>query len=276
MSGTIVAPEQFAQDLGLDWNETEFITMGSEIPPANRPIYFWPRGNMSFKTKDQDTPKILNAISEIREQFSGRMLVHTVSYELSRNLFSFLARMGYDVFTYAYAHEREGALKNLDAHPDGILLAPSMERGIDRKGDQGRLNVIPKVPYPNMKDRVVSRRMFQPTPREGELWYKLQTIRNIIQAYGRTNRGKMSQFDPIQNPTGFDWSRTFILDESFKRLWAEVRAMVPDWFKAAFRTDTKNTLAHIPEANLLPIIRTKAEREQEEIDFENSLANIKF
>lgn len=229
-SATVIAPEQFAQDLGLEQNETAFISMPSPFDPIRRPFIYRGVGNMSYKTKSTAIPKIAAEIAKIRRQYQGRMLVHTVSYELNQALYSDLTRNGFDVFTYSNASNRASAIENFTRTENSILLAVSLARGVDFKHDLCRLNIIAKVPFPNLSDLQTSRRMHQPTPREGELWYKLKTIRDIIQMYGRGMRSED------------DWCRTFILDEQFIRLWREVKSMLPNWFLDAVVFDSRDRL----------------------------------
>jgi len=235
MSATIVAPVQFASDLGLIESETTFIPMPSLFPVERRPVYYKGIGNMSYKTKDHAIPLICKEIKLLRENRHGRMLVHTVSFDLTRQLYSFLTRCGFDVFSYNNASERDGALKNYLKTPNSILLAASMSRGVDLKYDDCRICVIPKIPYPSLGDKQVARRLYQPTPREGELWYKRQTLATIIQMAGRGMRAED------------DWCRTYILDEQFRRLWAEMKQFAPQWFVDAVRFDDRDTIGKIDD-----------------------------
>jgi Rad3-related DNA helicase len=97
------------------------------------------------------------------------------------------------------------------------LLSPSMDRGVDLPEDQCRAVIIAKLPYLDLKDPQVSRRVF--SSKDGDRWYALQTISKIIQMCGRGVR------------SATDYADTYILDKQFDKIYSQWSTMFPKWFK---------------------------------------------
>jgi Rad3-related DNA helicase len=101
----------------------------------------------------------------------------------------------------------------------GVLVAPSMDRGVDLADDLCRVVVIAKVPFPYLGDRQVSARLHSPG---GQTWYNVQTIRSIVQMTGRATRHSS------------DRSTSYILDSQFERqVWWKGRQLFPGWWTDA-------------------------------------------
>lgn len=151
------------------------------------------------------------------------MLVHTVSYDLTRKLeLELKAKHGLKVITYGAGKDRDAALQKYKALKGAVLLAPSMERGIDLPDDLCRVQVIAKVPFPSLGDKQISARMHLPG---GQMWYTVQTVRDVVQMAGRAVRHKE------------DHATTYVLDRQFARnLWAKNRQLFPGWFREAVDT----------------------------------------
>lgn len=227
MSATIVSPETLAESLG--WPEDkEFgvVSVPHTFPVANREVRVVPVASMSNKTKDVDWPKMATALANLAEiHATERMLVHTVSYALQEFLANYLRREIHStrILTYTKASERERTLAKFRQTPGGILLAPSMDRGVDLPGEDAQVVVITKVPYASLGNKQVNARLHS---RGGQNWYTVEAIRSLVQMSGRHIRSKD------------DVGVTYILDGSFvNNLWAKSRGFIPSWFKEALRFD---------------------------------------
>jgi Rad3-related DNA helicase len=155
-----------------------------------------------------------------------RILVHTVSYRLAAAIMEPLTA-GFEhlrrpVYTYTNAMGRDTAIADYRNNPRAVLVAPSLERGVDFKDEDCRVQIIAKVPYPNIGDKMVSKRMNGPG---GRNWYTTETVRSIVQMTGRGVR------------TETDHATSYILDAGFVRLWRESRRLFPAWWAEALRTD---------------------------------------
>jgi Rad3-related DNA helicase len=221
MSATIISAQQMAEDLGLEDDEWGVVTIDSDFPVENRPLYVQPVANMVYKEKDEAWPQMAETIDRIVKYHAGeRILVHTVSYPLARSIKSNLSSSQRKrVYTYNNSREREPALKRWLNSRDGIMLAPSFERGVDLADDLCRVIIIAKVPFPNLGDKQVNGRLYS---KGGQGWYNMLTVRSIVQMTGRGMRSKD------------DYCETYILDRQFvKKVTSKGRRLLPRWWRDA-------------------------------------------
>jgi Rad3-related DNA helicase len=178
---------------------------------------------MTYKNKDTSWPKMARKIADIVERYpDDPILIHTVSYAFTQFLQQRMRANG-RIITYRTSRDRIGALTRFKKSGNGILLAPSFERGIDLPYDECRVVIIPKIPYPALKDKQVNARLYQPG---GKGWYILETARSLIQMCGRAMR-----FDD-------DACEIYLLDTQFtEQIWKRYRHMLPGWWKAAVRME---------------------------------------
>jgi Rad3-related DNA helicase len=229
MSATIISPEEQAEALGLDqcgmrW---ESVVVPMTFPVENRPVIIAPVGKMTKRAMNDDptiVSRVVQAVTAILWRHPGeRVLVHTVSYVLARELKWELDKRVADrrVVTYANAAEREDAFDEYARTPGAVLLAPSMDRGFDFREDLARVVIIAKVPFPNLGDRQVSARLRLPE-RNGDWWYRVQTVRTIVQMTGRGVRGVD------------DHAVTYILDKEFgSNIYKKAKSLFPGWWREA-------------------------------------------
>lgn len=227
MSGTVISGALLAHAVGMPVSSNvPVVSADMTFPKSRRPIHAEIQLPMSYKTKHEDWPRMTEAVRQLAEGAVRRgesVLVHSVSYPMTRELHSGLLRSELlterGVITYTSSGMRAAALE-LFKEKGGVLIAPSMDRGVDFPDDECRMVIIPKIPYPSLKDRVVSERMHQ---RGGQTWYTVETIRSLLQMTGRAVRGQR------------DWANTYILDANFKRLYRTNRRLFPEWWRDAVR-----------------------------------------
>lgn len=99
-----------------------------------------------------------------------------------------------------------------------VLISPSLHTGLDLKDDLSRFQIITKVPYPNLNDRLTNAKR-----KRDQDWYYWQTALKMIQAYGRSIRSKD------------DWAKTYVLDSGFNRFVARNATLWPNWFTQAIK-----------------------------------------
>lgn len=223
MSATILSADLMAEELGL-YLPYKSISVPSTFPKANRPIYVCPIADMSFKAKEQsggqtwrDMVEAIRAI--LRRHSDERILVHTVSYEFARYLKGSLGNLPRQIITYTTSEGKGDALRQYTNSKNSVMLAASMDRGIDLPDDLCRVQVLAKVPFPNhKKDKRVAARMYKPG---GQNWYKSMVIRTIIQACGRG----------VRHENDHAW--TYILDKQFTDNVWQSEFLFPNWFKEA-------------------------------------------
>lgn len=224
LSATLISAEQMASDLGLEEGEWTVVEVPSSFPVERRPIIPTALVSVTHKTKDEAYPVLVEQIDEIMEAHPDeRMLVHSVSYDLTNYLTRNLSGYG-RLHTYGSSKEREGALNRFLADENGVMVAPSFDRGVDLHGDDCRVIVVAKIPWPYLGDAQVKKRTYS-TGRSGQIWYAVQTIRTICQMTGRGMRSEE------------DWCKTYILDKEFTRLYGQNRRLFPEWWKSAIVWD---------------------------------------
>lgn len=222
MSGSIISSDEMNTSLGVyeAGLKAVTVTVPMTFPVENRPIKVLPVARMSHKEKETAWPVMAKAVTRVMERHpNDRILVHTVSYALSQYLYDNLRNSG-RVLTYKSSFERDSVLAKYRRSSGAVLLAASMDRGIDLKHDDCRVVVLAKIPFPNLGDRQVGARLR--SGRDGQVWYDVQTIRTIIQMTGRGVR------------SADDYCTTYILDSTFlEKIYKNGKMLLPEWWKDA-------------------------------------------
>lgn len=94
-----------------------------------------------------------------------------------------------------------------------VLLSPSMTEGVDLYDDRGRFQIVCKVPFPFLGDKVVRKRM-----RKQPWWYGYTTAKAIVQSLGRSVRNHD------------DHAVSYILDGDWETFYGKTKHMFPDDF----------------------------------------------
>ncbi len=224
MSGTIVSADIMAdelgvEDAGLKWASVQ---VPAVFDKANRRVVFAPVATMTRKAQEagDELGKMKVGVARVLEKHPGvNVLVHTVSYRLAREIAE-----GVDdvrpVITYDQARSRETALaafKGYAGKGGAILVASSMDRGVDLPHQMCRVQVVCKVPMPSLGSRQVGERM---RGRGGQAWYLMETVRSMVQMTGRG----------VRNVD--DWCVTYILDAYFSKTLKDGKraGMFPEWW----------------------------------------------
>lgn len=222
MSGSIVSMHEQVMTLGAQELDVRLVTVPMSFPVANRPIIVAPVADMKYTNQDVAWPEMAYAIGKILElpQHAGqRVLVHCVSYKLAEYLAMNVDSGHRSKISYAVSGERDAAFDAYGATRDGVLFAPSMDRGFDFKEDLARVVIVAKVPFPSVGDKRISARLHEPG---GQEWYNVQTVRTILQMTGRGVRSET------------DTCTTYILDSQFNTtLWGKAKTLFPRWWRDA-------------------------------------------
>ncbi len=228
MSATVISPEQMVDALGVQGEEGEVggwgvVRVPMTFPVQNRPVFTAAVANMVQKEKETAWPKMVQGIRGVVSKYpEDRILIHAVSYALSAEIASGLSGMGRRVIAYTNAYQKEAALEEFRRTDGAVLIASSMERGVDLKGDDCRVQIIAKCPYPYLGNPQVGKRM---KAKGGEEWYAVTTVRSIVQMTGRGVRNKD------------DWCDTYILDAQFSsNVLKRNRRLFPKWWLDALET----------------------------------------
>ncbi len=213
MSATIMNKDAFCQVLGIEQSECEFISIPSPFPRENRPIIFSPVASMTMKNIDTSLPKLAEAVKAIlAEHPKEKGIIHCHSYKIANYLKKNIRSRRLLI------HDSSNRDRILFKHTNGkqptVLLSPSMSEGVDLKDDSSRFQILCKVPYPYLGDKLVSKRM-----RKWKWWYPLQTAKTIVQSVGRSVRSNS------------DHAVTYILDSNWGYFYEKNKDVFPDDFK---------------------------------------------
>ena len=217
MSATIMNKDAFCETLGLPVNDVAFISIPSPFPVENRPIIASPIASMSFKNIDKGLPKMAQAVKAILDAHPDEKgIIHCHSYKIAQYLKRNIRSKRLLTHT---SQDREKKLKIHMADPrPTVLLSPSMQEGVDLKGELSRFQILCKVPYPYLGDKLVKKRMHK-----WRWWYPLQTAKTIVQSVGRSVRSDT------------DTAVTYILDADWDRFWSRNKDIFPKGFKETLK-----------------------------------------
>jgi len=210
MSGTLL--ETTVKEL-IGLRPYLFKDLPSPIDKERRQVVYAPVSyKMNWETKPSD---IAASITSILKKHDGQNTIVHVSYDMSVKLKPFLAGT-----VLTNTPETKDEMLSTFKEKGGIFLASGCAEGIDLKGDLARINIIPKLLFPNLNDPVVKKRM---ALADGQEWYALVTLQTLIQQTGRTTR----DVD--------DYSTTYILDPGLSRLYSRWKHKLPAYFKESIQ-----------------------------------------
>ncbi len=236
MSGTVDAAG-FCNDLGIPLEEAAFLSLESPIPASQRPVVFIPTIRMNYEwlneanrtNRKRTLDMIKHLVTTEHQHDSG--VIHTTNFKVAEWLKSQLERWADQNDIQLIDHNpdddgqtlsRDAAIATfLDQEASGkraILISPSCTEGLDLKGDLGRFSIVLKVPYGNLGDKWIKRRM-----EISKEWYARQALNQTLQAAGRV----------VRDPS--DYGTTYILDESWSYLMKQTAHLIPNWWKEAYQ-----------------------------------------
>jgi len=227
LSATILNAKTFTKSLGIKDGEYAALRVGSNFPIENRPIITDYAGRfVGGKAKMSDwIGKMVNKIEEIANRYEKhRGIIHTHSFEIQKAITERLSTKTRNRLTQQFDYQNKTDM--IVAHgkkQSSIIIAPAMHEGVDLKDDLSRFQILCKVPFANFYDnKQLSARM--EIDRE---YYDYITILKIVQSVGRSVRSET------------DWADTYIIDESFERVYRNNVSSFPTWFKESVITSQK-------------------------------------
>lgn len=221
LSATILDADTYLRSLGINPSEAEVITIDSDFPTENRPIYLKPVAKLTRQHIEQDLPKLTTEIAAIMQSHKNQKgIIHAHSYKIAGSIMKNLPKdCKARILTHFNASEREAVLeKHQRSLSPTVLLSPSMTEGVNLVEDLSRFQVICKIPYPFLGDPQIARRKdIDPD------WYQWRTALTVVQAYGRSVRSVD------------DTAVTYILDKDFARFLKWQSKRLPNWFTSAIQ-----------------------------------------
>ena len=217
MSATILDKNAFAEITGIPKKEMAFISLPSPFPAENRPIMYAGVGKMNSSNIESTLPNLVNAIKQImKEHKNEKGIIHCHSYKVA----SYIKKNIRSSRILIHGSDNRDVVleKHKKSKTPTVLLSPSMTEGVDLKGKLSRFQIICKVPYPYLGDKLIRKKM-----NKWKWWYPLQTAKTILQAVGRSVRSKE------------DSAATYILDSDFERFYYSNRSLFPKTFKECLK-----------------------------------------
>jgi len=189
----------------------EYLDLPSPISVDSRPVYFQPTPfKINYLTDPADIAVEIEAILAKYQRVNT--LVH-LPYSIAHKV---AAHMSTPVITHTKEDKDEKLKRWLIS--GGVFVGSGLYEGLDLKGDLCRLNIIVKIPYPNLGDVLVTKRK---ALKDGDLWYAAESLKAVVQSVGRSTRGED------------DYSDTWIMDPSFAGLVARNAHWLPFSFTSS-------------------------------------------
>jgi len=219
LSATILNKEAFCESIGIDPKDADFISIDSPFPKENTPVFYIPVGDMGKAKIDQTLPNLVEIVKALLEQHKGEKgIIHTRTFKIANYIKNNIKSSR--LLIHDSLDREEVLKKHMTSKKDTVILSPSSTEGLDLKGDLSRFQIICKLHWPYLGDELVKRRM-----EKYNHWYSYQAVKSLIQAKGRSIR------------TSEDFAVTYILDDSFDRLYSNNISLFPEHFKESLFID---------------------------------------
>lgn len=224
MSSTFLGKEAICAELGIDPEEAAYISLESEFDPEDRPVIYAPQIKMNYKWKDNpDRDAILKTVNQIAKTHDGENgIIHTGNFAIAEYLVNELNCPTHELIHHNPNSDlnRNQAIAEFidDDSTPSILVSPSSTEGLDLKYDLARFAIFTKVPFGNIGDAWIKKRM-----QLSSEWYQRRALIDIIQGGGRI----------VRAPD--DDGVTYILDASFAHLYNQNKHLMPQWWKDAYQ-----------------------------------------
>jgi Rad3-related DNA helicase len=219
MSATVLNKKKYCRELNLWPDDVKFFNLPSLFPKKNRQIYSLGIGSMSYKNKEKTLPKIMEKTYQILKKYKNkRGIIHTVSYDVAEKIIDYISKKDYKLskrLIFPKGKNRENNIEYFfkSDKNDLVLISPSLQEGIDLKGEFSNFTIVCKLPFASLGDKWVKQKM-SITP----IWYTENTIINLVQMTGRSVR------------TNTDKADTFILDSDFEWFYKRNKNLFPKWW----------------------------------------------
>lgn len=217
LSATILDKDTYCKWLGLKSENVAYMNIDCPFPIENRPVHFLPVGKMNRAEIDVTLPKmveIVRGLLDLHKEEKG--IIHAVSNKIARYI---KEKIKDPRLLYRDDGNRDELLREHGTRSDAtVIISPSMTEGVDLVDDLSRFQIFVKVPFPNLGDAVIAKRM-----EIDSKWYALETTRTMIQGVGRSVRNME------------DRAATYILDSSFDYFYEKNKSMFPLSFQKALK-----------------------------------------
>jgi Rad3-related DNA helicase len=215
LSATMLAPEVIAGELSTPDGGWACLSLPSTFPAKNRPVIFRPVASMAHRYRERSLPRLVQALDEILDRHPGRVLVHSQSWPITKQVVALSQRQ--DRLLSYTPGGRDEALRRFKS-PEGrhlVLIGPSVKRGVDLPDDLCEAVVVLVVPRLDWKDARVQARLRRPG---GQVRYDAESVRQLVQMTGWGMRHER------------DHCVSYILDSEFAGLILRRQALFPGYW----------------------------------------------
>ena len=218
MSASFLPIHLECKRLGIPFDETDYMLVPSNFPVERRPIHVESSCNLTSKTMEEETPKLISRISEIIESHpNDKGLIHAVSYKLANQIIAGVNSPR--IITHNSKDRQEVLTQFMESDSPLVLISPSMDRGISLEMDLCRFIIVAKAPWLFLGDKIVAARVY--SSKMGSEWFAATMLTTVLQMLGRGMR------------SADDYCEGYILDEQFKRILHSKPKYLPEWFRDA-------------------------------------------
>jgi ATP-dependent DNA helicase DinG len=218
MSASLLPASILAKTLGIPSDEIDYLCVKSTFPVENRQIYVNPVANLTAKTMDIETPKLIDEISKILAKHPNEKgVIHSVSFKLAQKVYDGVNNPR--LLIHDSKNRQEVLDEFLASKSNAVIISPSMDRGISLDMDLARFQIICKMPYLSLGDKITSTRVYGGGV--GNTWYQATAMLSVLQMCGRACRSED------------DFSVCYVLDEQFKKVLLKSPRLLPFWFRDA-------------------------------------------
>lgn len=210
MSGTVCGYEYHLKKMGISKEVSAYIKVKNNIPIENRQINCLPICRIRGNTYS-DISAVILFIDRLLDHYKDKKgFIYCPSYALCNTIVqnsSHKLRMKLPSSAQEALEILSGNKKNT------IVVSPSLTEGVDLKNDICRFQIIPRIPYLNLGDKLVKIKLDV-----DDSYYYRTTVMKLVQICGRGVRGTQ------------DWAHTYILDSTFPTLVDRNLQYFPEWF----------------------------------------------
>lgn len=206
--------------LGVSKEESELLEYPSIFDPHRRPIYVMagaPR--LNFRSPPEHLDMWAELIDDVLSARSDRRgLIHTVSFKRAREIEEYSDHAKRMVLHGSGSEELRIALDVYMEKADSILVSPSVTTGVDLPGQMAEYCIIAKLPYPDMRSKVLKARM-----KADKSYPAYIAAQTMVQASGRGMRSEQDRFE------------TFVVDGNWGWFMSHFAEFTPRWWRAAVK-----------------------------------------
>jgi Rad3-related DNA helicase len=173
----------YIKKLGLAQKRIKLLDYPSPFEPEDQPIVIDYVGNMSFKYRSKNLPKMAEKIVATREKHLDTKGIVHVTYGMANDLKALLADKLWIVWHDEKNKEEKLKFFKNEADKGTVFVASGMQMGTDLPGPDFGWQAVGRIMYPNMSDKLIAH-WYKHDP----AWITWLTYSDLVQSCGRINR----------------------------------------------------------------------------------------